>query len=193
MTAAQKETLVDLAALAIAQLEWVLAVRTASKCTTLVSDDSGNSMNGEISTAQRQQNLAPMSQSQDCVEPRDNTSNPIDHQILQSFYKTIVSKNISTMIVQLIDCYLEEATRLLQVIETGLSQGDITKIRQASHTLKASSAALGALTLTHLCKELETMSQDEKLQGALEKVLQIQTEFERVKEALQMEAKRNQV
>jgi HPt (histidine-containing phosphotransfer) domain-containing protein len=75
---------------------------------------------------------------------------------------------------------------------TAVSKQDAIALRQASHTLKASSAALGAIQLATLCKQLEAMSRAGEIAGASKIVVQIETEYETVKAALQMEAQLSQ-
>lgn len=93
----------------------------------------------------------------------------------------------------MIDCYLEDAPKLLQAMSKGVEQKDANALNHASHTLKSSSAALGATNLANLCKKIEAMSRCENIQDASGKVLEIQTEYERVKAALNMERQRSQI
>jgi len=56
-----------------------------------------------------------------------------------------------------IDSYLEDAPKLLQAISAAVAQGDTTALYQAAHTLKPTSATLGAITLSQICKDLEVV------------------------------------
>ena len=89
------------------------------------------------------------------------------------------------MVANLIDCYLEEAPKLLQSMRTGLVRKEAIALRIAAHTLKSSSAAIGATNLANLCKDLEAMSRAGSIEGASEKVLHLEAEYEKVKAALQ--------
>jgi CheY-like chemotaxis protein len=124
--------------------------------------------------------------------PNSSTQNPIDANILRSFSKT-VGKNASKIVPKLIGCYLEDAPQLLQAIKTAASIGDAEALFQGSHTLKSSSAAMGATNLANLCQDLEAMSRAGNIVGAFEKVRLIEAEYERVKAALQMENEWTQV
>ncbi len=66
-----------------------------------------------------------------------------------------------------------------------------TALRQAAHTLKSSSAMLGAMTLAQQSQELETISKNRNLSEILSKVKQIIAEFTRVLAALQAELQRD--
>jgi HPt (histidine-containing phosphotransfer) domain-containing protein len=61
----------------------------------------------------------------------------------------------------------------------------------AAHTLKSSSASMGALTLSTLCAELESISQLGTLEGTSQKVTCVEEEYERVKLALTVERERH--
>jgi len=64
--------------------------------------------------------------------------------------------NQDEVLVGVIDHYLEESSVLLQAIDRALAQEIAKDLQQAAHTLKSSSALLGAIELAQLCQELET-------------------------------------
>ncbi|MBD1891924.1 response regulator [Coleofasciculus sp. FACHB-SPT9] len=152
---------------------------------------AGKSGIGEV---KKREGEATTSLNTECGQGSDVTlsfSTPIDAKILEAFAKTVGGK-ASNLLTQLIHCYLEDAPKLLQAMETAASNQDAIALRQASHTLKASSAALGAVQLATLCKQLEAMSRTGEIAGASKIVVQIETEYEKVKTALQMEAQSSQ-
>jgi HPt (histidine-containing phosphotransfer) domain-containing protein len=57
----------------------------------------------------------------------------------------------------------------------------------AAHSLKSSSSYIGALKLSAFSKELEFMGRSGALDGSVEKAARVETEFERVKAALEAE------
>ncbi len=116
----------------------------------------------------------------------------IDTKVLQAF-RAAANESASTFLAELIDCYLEETPEQLQAMEAAVAQGDVNALRQETHTLKSSSAALGARNLAKLCKELEIVSANQELENLLEKVLQLKVEYERVKAALQVERQQGQI
>jgi HPt (histidine-containing phosphotransfer) domain-containing protein len=123
---------------------------------------------------------------------KSKTSSAIDFTILQSFSKT-VGKNASSIVAQLITCYLEDSPQLLQEIKKGLMHNELTVVKQASHSLKSTSAAIGATKLAQLSKELEALIIAGTVQDALEKVQRIEAEYEMVKSALHKENQWTQV
>jgi signal transduction histidine kinase/DNA-binding response OmpR family regulator/HPt (histidine-containing phosphotransfer) domain-containing protein len=110
----------------------------------------------------------------------------IDAKVLASF-REMINENADEILVEMIDCYLEDAPQLLSAIAQAVTQGNAKQLRYATHTLKSSSATLGATTLSHLCKELEVMSRTGHTDGGVDKVPQIEAEYERVKVALELE------
>ena len=69
------------------------------------------------------------------------------------------------LVVRVLNTYLGSLARLrLQLVQAG-DAGDTNAIRLAAHTLKSSSASIGALRLSALCGEAEQAVRDGQLQG----------------------------
>lgn len=107
----------------------------------------------------------------------------IDNQVLQSFQDD-VGEDAKPILAEMIDCYLEDAPKLLQAIAIAVAQKDAVALRQAAHTLKSSSATLGATKLSELCKELEATSRCGNIDVVVDKVPQLIIEYGRVKAGL---------
>jgi len=60
----------------------------------------------------------------------------------------------------LIKIYLSDAPQHLATMKEAIFLGDADSLKLASHTLKSSSANLGALSFSEVCKELESMSRE---------------------------------
>jgi HPt (histidine-containing phosphotransfer) domain-containing protein len=103
----------------------------------------------------------------------------------------MVGENADEILAEMIDCYLEDAPKQLGAIATAVSRANPTLLRQAAHTLKSSSATLGATTLSNFCKDLELAARNGNTEGGLDKVPQLEAEFERVKAALQIERQKS--
>jgi HPt (histidine-containing phosphotransfer) domain-containing protein len=65
------------------------------------------------------------------------------------------------LIVELIDLYLEEASKLLAVMREAVAKKDELPIKQAAHSLRGSSGNLGILQMTLMCREVEQMKSDD--------------------------------
>jgi len=107
----------------------------------------------------------------------------VDERVLQEL-QAMLGDNGAALVRELIDCYLEESPKLLQAMSAALSQVNSAALRQAAHTLKSSSADQGAKILAALCQELEDLGRVGILTEAAAKVVQVETEYERVKAAL---------
>jgi CheY-like chemotaxis protein len=147
-------------------------------------------MNDYISKPIRVQELVQsLTQSQPHLENTNSVAvleEAIDVQVLQALGQTMGS-NASTFLAQLIDVYLEDSPNLLQLMDTAVTQTDTAAMEQAAHTLKSSSAALGAITLSKLCEELERIGNSKTITSAIEIMPQVKSEYERVKAALLLE------
>lgn len=110
----------------------------------------------------------------------------IDLTVLQEL-KEMMGEESPEVLAEVIDSYLEDAPNLLQAIQTAITQEDAAGLEQAAHTLRSSSATLGAIPLSTLCKELEAMGRAGTIQGGVERASQLEAEYTRVKAALQLE------
>ena len=116
---------------------------------------------------------------------------PIDAKVLQEF-REMVGENAQVILTEMINCYLEESAKLLQAMEQAVTVGDGAALLKAAHMLKSSSASLGALTLSNLCKELEVIGRTGNTLDAPDKMLQLEAEYYSVKAALLIETQRGQ-
>ena len=86
---------------------------------------------------------------------------------------------------ELIDAYLEDSPGLVAGMKEALATGNATEFTRAAHSLKSSSASLGALSLSALAKDLELMGKQANLSGAASKLEQLARHFEQVQKALE--------
>ena len=85
---------------------------------------------------------------------------------------------------ELIDTYLEETPRLIEELVQLLEKLDTVAFGRTAHSIKSSSASLGALSFSALAKELEMMGKAGDLTGAEAKVEQLKVNYGQVKRAL---------
>ena len=86
---------------------------------------------------------------------------------------------------KVVDFYLTSTPTLLQTMREAESGGDADKLKAAAHSFKSSSANLGALKLADACLELETLGRAGSTEGALPLLVQVEKEYQMVREALQ--------
>ena len=111
---------------------------------------------------------------------------PLDTKALQAL-RNIAGEDASEIITKVIDSYLEDAPQLLQAINAAITQGNATALLNAAHTLKSTTATLGATKLSQLCKDLEIMGRAGTTSDALVLASQVKAEYARVQAALQIE------
>jgi PAS domain S-box-containing protein len=74
--------------------------------------------------------------------------------------------------------------RLMPQLEDALNTGELGGIRHVAHTLKSSSASIGAMKLSRMCADLETRARNEQPEGMAERIAELQSEVEIVRVAL---------
>jgi CheY-like chemotaxis protein len=79
----------------------------------------------------------------------------LDEKALNAI-RALQSDSLPDLVVQIVDLYLEDAPILMNNIVEALEAGDVEPIYRAAHTLKSSSANVGAISLAALCQELES-------------------------------------
>ena len=88
-------------------------------------------------------------------------------------------------LAELIDTYFEDTAALLPTMRQALATGSAEQLRRAAHSLKSNSASFGAHGLALLCRELEEQGRDGALSGAAERLAQVESEYDRVRRALE--------
>ena len=91
------------------------------------------------------------------------------------------------ILAKIIQVYLENSSDLLRMIGEAVEQGDPSAFGDAAHSLKSSSANLGAAALSSLCHQLEKMGRQGKTEGSLELFSRIKTENQLTLSALSAE------
>jgi PAS domain S-box-containing protein len=91
------------------------------------------------------------------------------------------------MLCKVIDKYLSSSRQLIDTMRTAVSQRDAGVLHRTAHSLKSSSATLGALRLAALCKEVEAMGRTNALNGVASLWESIEAEYTLVQDALTAE------
>jgi len=79
----------------------------------------------------------------------------------------------------------EKISAIVQAVEKGNAKG----LQIAAHSLKSSSAYVGAMHLSAMSKELEQMGRSGTMEGVKDKTEKLRAEYERVMAALETEIK----
>jgi HPt (histidine-containing phosphotransfer) domain-containing protein len=78
----------------------------------------------------------------------------LDEAILGNLLETVGGDR--TFLAELVEAYLADSPGLVQAMRTGLAADDRTALRRAAHTLKSTSASMGAIAFAATCREVET-------------------------------------
>jgi HPt (histidine-containing phosphotransfer) domain-containing protein len=85
---------------------------------------------------------------------------------------------------RLIDIFLEDTPRLVAALENAAVGPDYDALRDAAHSLKSSSANLGAMSLSAAAKRVELGAREKSLDRPAVAVALIANEFARARAAL---------
>ena len=82
-----------------------------------------------------------------------SSSSVIDARIIQGL-RDLGGEDEPGLLVELIDIFLEDAPQRMRDITEGFAAGDLGRVERGAHTLKSSSANIGALGLSELCRQI---------------------------------------
>jgi len=80
--------------------------------------------------------------------------------------------------------YLADTPKLLVQLGDAIERGDGQAVRNAAHSLKSSSASVGATGLADLCREMEALGKTNQIDECKRRLGSLQREYARVQEAL---------
>ena len=103
----------------------------------------------------------------------------LDAEVLEEL-RSILGNEVD----RLIEVFLDDTPRLIAALETAATGPDYEMLRNASHTLKSSSANLGAMSLSNAAKKLEQGIRTQTLERPAVAVALISNEFARARQAL---------
>ncbi|GAB4227185.1 MAG: hypothetical protein Kow00121_55790 [Elainellaceae cyanobacterium] len=125
----------------------------------------------------------------DAVLAKIEATPVLDLQALQVVQNMIGDQSAFVM---LIDCYLTESSKLVQAIVDAADVANTQALRQAAHSLKSSSASLGATHVAQLCRTLEERGHAGNLADIAAEIARLQVEYASVKAALQQLSQESQ-
>ncbi len=123
--------------------------------------------------------------SQPEIEPKLILAPAIDAETFQAL-KEMVGDD-KEILAEFIDNYLEDAPQRLLAIHQAIDKQDAAQLRSFAHALKSLSVTIGATPLAQLCQELEAIGRAGNTVSASTLVSQLETEYQRVEAALQLQ------
>ncbi len=107
----------------------------------------------------------------------------LDESVLDTL-RTLDAGGEQGLVTRVVTTYLESSRQLFEAARHAADAGDAEALARAMHTLKSSSAQLGARRLSLLCKDLEARGRAGSLEDADALLSQAGEELERVHEGL---------
>ena len=117
------------------------------------------------------------------TEPADAV---LDRDVLDRL-KALQPAGATSMFERLVAVYLEDAVGMIEGLGEALRQGDVATLADIAHSLKSSSANLGAGRLSSVCKELETRGRAGNADDLAGLVSRIGSEFAVARSGLEAE------
>jgi len=120
------------------------------------------------------------------ARPEPSRSETIDPKALEAI-RSLQKQGNPHLFHRVIRIYLEDSLRLLQELRDARARGDRERMRRSAHSLKSSSANVGAKRLSSLCKELETLDPQQTLERVEELLCEVESEYQLVQAELSRE------
>ncbi len=101
--------------------------------------------------------------------------------------KEMGGEDADEFILEIVNSYLADTPQLLRSLQQGIDEGNQELFKRSAHSLKSSSALVGAHTLSEIAKELEFFDYASTTPEVSSLLSQATKEFQRVEEALHLE------
>ena len=108
----------------------------------------------------------------------------IDFSVLEQFCE-LLGEDGKKEANELVQLYLTDAPEQIDLMRQGLSSDDNEQLKRAAHTLKSSSANVGAMDLQRVCQTLEDQAGNIDTTSLSKQVHHIMHQFEAIKTQLQ--------
>jgi PAS domain S-box-containing protein len=115
-----------------------------------------------------------------------NAAEALDRQVLDQLSK-VRTNGKPELLARVINLYLIESPKLMQKLKQAAGTGDAPEIVRCAHSLKSSSANVGAKVLSRYCEEIEGSGRRADIEETRKILSEIETEHGRVQTALSAE------
>jgi two-component system sensor histidine kinase/response regulator len=90
----------------------------------------------------------------------------------------------SALVQRVINAYVDDTPQHLRTLRKAIAGHDAGHLRKVAHSLKSSSANVGAETLAQMCKDMETLGRADSTEGASGILTDMEHEFQAVRHSL---------
>lgn len=87
-------------------------------------------------------------------------SNAIDPHALKAI-ASLQRPGKPDLLLRVVELFKTESPKAIATMKEGLAEGDLQVVRNAAHTMKSSSAYVGAQMLSERCRDLERAAREE--------------------------------
>jgi len=98
--------------------------------------------------------------------------------------RALSASNGDALLERVLQAYLEDTPTHLRTIKSAIDSGSTVQIRKAAHSLKSSSANVGADALAQRCREMEQLGRNDTTAGAAALLDDMERSFQAVRQAL---------
>jgi CheY-like chemotaxis protein len=118
------------------------------------------------------------------ADPVADARGPLDPGVLAAL-QGAERRSHAGLLARMITLYLRDTPTHLVALQEAVAQGDAGRVEEVAHGLKGGSAQLGATRMAGLCAALQEAAGAHDLSEAAAQVAELQSEFVRVRAALQ--------
>lgn len=108
---------------------------------------------------------------------------PIDPQALDNL-RALSPGDDDAFVKEICGIFVEDTPRRLTELDEGVKSGDVSSVVRAAHSIKGSSANLGAQNLRTAAEQLETKARKEGVTNLATPIAAVKAEFEKAKAEL---------
>ena len=120
------------------------------------------------------------------AKPSDNGAGVLDRQVLEQLGK-VLTNGKPELLTRVINLYLTESPKLVQKLKQAAGASDAREIARSAHSLKSSSANVGAKVLSRYCEDIEASAKRSDTSEARSMLAKIESEHGSVLSALTAE------
>jgi signal transduction histidine kinase/DNA-binding response OmpR family regulator len=134
-------------------------------------------------TISRWISLPRMPAPQEAAATGDLPGGQINRQALENI-RALSAVHGDALLERVLQAYLDDTPTHLQTLQQAIAIGNISQIRKAAHSLKSSSANVGADVMAQRCKEMEQLARHDTTAGAAALLADMDRSFQAVRQAL---------
>ena len=124
------------------------------------------------------------------VEGDEVSGSVLDRSVLDSL-RELQDDGDPDIVAEVGGLFIEHSPQKVEAILRAVESRDANGLRTAAHSLKSSSAYVGAMRLSEMSRELEMIGRSQVLDGAAEKAERLKNEYKLVMMELDAEIRRS--